>query len=308
VSGRHGAEGRRLLIEPHGDADVFGLRFRAAGGDLDGLHVLREVGDGTKARPFDLEKDLAGLDLLIDGIKDLRLIAIDAVQVPGGRGAAAARKAGALFESLAALARRHNVAVLAVARQAGGDYLSRKPIAFGTLPLGAASTAFVVEFDPGEENWQQLLQVKNELAPDPGTLAFQIVSGERAATVRFDARKIRTSPRELTAREAPGFNSAKAEAIEFLRDLFAGTLQLKVREIEQEARARGLLGTNQPLSQCRALRDARLTLGLTVIREGFGRGGGWVWARSEAADQPQPQAAVTSPPIQPVQAQTEDAG
>ena len=311
-----------LLIEPQGDADVFGLRFRAAGGDWGGLHVLREVKDGSKARPFDLEKDLAGLTPLIEGIKDLRLIAIDAVQVPSGRGPAAARKTDALSEQLSALARRHNVAVLAVAPQTGGDYLSRKPISFGALPLTAARAAFVVEFDPAVENWHLLLQVKNELAPDPGTLAFQIVSGERAATVRFDARKIRTSPRELTAREAPGFNSAKAEAIEFLRDLFAGTLQLKVREIEQEARARGLLGTNQPLSQCRALRDARLTLGLTVIREGFGRGGGWVWARSEAAEadqaEAQPQAAVptptaqstpavTSPPIQPVQAQTQDA-
>jgi len=268
-----------LLIEPQGDADVFGLRFRAAGGDWGGLHVLREVKDGSKARPFDLEKDLAGLTPLIEGIKDLRLIAIDAVQVPSGRGPAAARKTDALSEQLSALARRHNVAVLAVAPQTGGDYLSRKPISFGALPLTAARAAFVVEFDPAVENWHLLLQVKNELAPDPGTLAFQIVSGERAATVRFDARKIRTSPRELTAREAPGFNSAKAEAIEFLRDLFA-------------------------------VRDARLTLGLTVIREGFGRGGGWVWARSEAAeaDQPQPQAAVTSPPIQPVQAQTEDAG
>ena len=314
--------GAVLLIEPQGDPDVFGLRFQAAGGDRAGLHVLREVKDGTKARPFDLDKDLAGLDPLIEGIKDLRLIAIDAVQVPSGRGPAAARKTDALFESLAALARRHNVAVLAVARQAGGDYLSRKPISFGALPLTAARTAFVVEFDPAEENWHLLLQVKNELAPDPGTLAFQIVSGERAAAVRFAAQKIRTSPRELTAREAPGFNSAKAEAIEFLRDLFAGTLQLKVREIEQEARARGPLGTNQPLSQCRALRDARLTLGLTVTREGFGRGGGWVWARPEAAEADQAEAqpqeavptptaqstpAVTSPPIQPVQAQTQDA-
>jgi hypothetical protein len=285
--------------------------------------VLREVGDGTKARPFDLEKDLAGLDPLIDGIKDLRLIAIDAVPVPGGRGAAAARKAEALFESLAALARRHNVAVVAIARQAGGDYLSRKPTSFGTLPLTAASTAFVVEFDPAEENWQQLLQVKNELAPDPGTLGFGIVRRDNAAAVRFGTLKIKTTPRELTAREAPGFNSAKAEAIEFLRDdLFADALQLKVREIEQAARARGLLGPNQPLSQCRALRDARLALGLAVIREGFGRGGGWAWARPEAAGveqaetQPQvavaaetaqPTPAVVSPPIQPMQAQTQEA-
>jgi hypothetical protein len=181
----------------------------------------------------------------------------------------------------------------------------------------------VVEFYPAQENWQQLLQVKNELAPDPGTLAFAIVRRENAAAVRFGTLKIKTTPRELTACEAPGFNSAKAEAIEFLRDdLFADALQLKVREIEQAARARGLLGPNQPLSQCRALRDARLALGLAVIREGFGRGGGWAWARPEAAGveqaetQPQvavaaetaqPTPAVVSPPIQPMQAQTQEA-
>jgi hypothetical protein len=315
-------KGAVLLIAPQGDADVFGLRFAAAGGDLSGLHVLREVKNGTKARPFDLEKDLAGLDPLIGGIKDLRLIAIDAVQVPAGRGQAAARKVDGLFEQLAALARRHNVAVLAIARQAGGDYLSRKPISFGALPLTAATMAFLIEFDPAVENGHLLLQVKNELAPDPGTLAFEIVAGARAAAVSFASLKIRTSPRELTAREAPGFNSAKAEAIEFLCGLFADTLQLKVREIEQEARARGLLGANQPLSQCRALRDARLALGLSVTREGFGRGGAWVWARPKAAEvdhaeaapqdtapaQPlEPTPPVISPPLQPAPTQTQNA-
>jgi hypothetical protein len=253
---------------------------------------------------------------LIEGIKDLRLIAIDAVPVPAGRGAAAARKAEALFECLAALARRHNVAVLAVARQAGGDYLSRKPTSFGALPLTAARTAFLVEFDPAVENGYRLLQVKNELAPDPGTLAFEIVAGARAATVSFGTLKITTTPRELMAHGAPGFNSAKAEAIEFLCHLFADPLQLKVREIEQEARARGLLGANQPLSQCRALRDARLALGLIVTREGFGRGGAWVWARPEAARADQTEAqphaapptpAVISPPIQPAPGQTQNA-
>ena len=244
------------------------------------------------------------------------------MQVPSGRGPAAARKTDALFESLAALARRHNVAVLAVARQAGGDYLSRKPISFGALPLTAARTAFVVEFDPAEENWHLLLQVKNELAPDPGTLAFQIVSGERAAAVRFAAQKIRTSPRELTAREAPGFNSAKAERSNFCATCSPARCSSKSARSSRRRVRGGLLGTNQPLSQCRALRDARLTLGLTVTREGFGRGGGWVWARPEAAEADQAEAqpqeavptptaqstpAVTSPPIQPVQAQTQDA-
>jgi putative DNA primase/helicase len=302
-------KGAVLLIAPQGDADVFGLRFQAAGGDWSGLHTLREVKDGTKARPFDLEKDLAGLAPLIEGIKDLQLIAIDAVPVPGGRGAAAARKAEALFEQLAALARRHKVAVLAIARQAGGDYLNRKPISFATLPLTAATTAFVVEIDPNDEGRRLLLQVKNELSNDPGTLAFSIVRRENAAAITFAPAKPTVSPREFTARNAPSFNSAKAEAIAFLRGLFANTAELKVREIEQEARAVGLLGANQPLSQCRALRDARAALDLTVIRAGFGPGGSWVWAKPDAAEVEADQlhAAVTVPPLQPAPAQTQEA-
>ena len=300
-------QGAVLLIAPQGDADVFGLRFRAAGGELTQLHTLREVKDGAKTRPFDFEKDVAGLNPLIEGIKDLRLIAIDALPVPGGRGAAAARKTEALFEQLAALACRHNVAVLAIARQSGGDYLSRKPVPFGSLPLTAATTAFLVEIDPNDEGRRLLLQVKNELSGDPGTLAFGIVRRENAAAIALAPAKPIVTPRAFTARNAPGFNSAKADAIAFLRGLFAHTPQIKVREIEQEARAVGLLGANQPLSQCRPLRDARAALDLIVIRAGFGPGGSWVWAKPDAAEADQSEAtSVTSPPIQPAPAQTQD--
>jgi putative DNA primase/helicase len=283
-----------LLIAPQGDADVFGLRFAAAGGDLAQLHVLREVKDGIKTRPFDLEKDLAALAALIEGIKDLRLIAIDAVPVPGGRGAAAARKTEALFEQLAALARRHDVAVLAIARQAGGDYLNRKPISFGTLPLTAATTAFLVEIDPNDESRRLLLQVKNELSGDPGTLAFSIVRRENAAAVAFAPTKPTVSPREFTAHNTPGFNSAKAEAIAFLRALFAKATHLKVTDIETEARAAGLMKTDQAISQCRALRDARMALGLIAIRAGFGRNGAWVWATPNCEEEQQIEAPAES--------------
>ncbi len=308
-------KGAVLLIEPQGDPDVFGLRFAAAGGDLSGLHALREIKDGTKARPFDLEKDLALLDPLIAGIKDLRLIAIDAVPVSSGRGLAAARKTDALFQLLAALARRHNVAVLAVARQAGGDYLNRKPISFGTLPLTAARTAFLVEIDPNDEGRRLLLQVKNELSGDPGTLAFGIARHENAAAIAFAPAKPSVSPREVTAPEARAFNSAKAEAIAFLRELFSKKTQLKVIDVEAEAREAGVLKGGQAISQCRALRDARLALGFTVLRAGFGPGGSWVWAKPDAPEtKPQaamsaeptpPTPAVLSPPIQPAQPQTE---
>jgi hypothetical protein len=328
-------KGSVLLIAPQSDPDTFVPRLKAAGTDLAHLHTIRTVKEGTRSRRFNLDKDIAALDPVIAGIKDLHLIVIDAVNVQSGRGRAGAREAGALFDALAELAQRNNVAVLAIAHPVGADYLSRKPISFGALPLTAVCAAFLVETDPADASRRLLLQVKNEVASDPGTLSFCITErrnpqrpSESAASVRFAPQKLALDAREFTARQARGFNSAKAEAIEFLRGLFAGTTHHKVRAIEQEARAIGLLGANQPLSQCRALRDARMALGLLAMREGFGKDGAWVWVKPEAMeaqqeqDEPrseppgepdppehvraasaQPAASVTSPLIAPTQLQ-----
>jgi hypothetical protein len=299
-------KGSVLLIAPQSDPDTFVPRLKAAGTDLACLHTIRTVKEGTRSRPFNLDKDIASLDPLIKGIKDLQMIVIDAVNVPGGRDRVAARAAGAAFDALAELAQRHNVAVLAIAHPVGVDYLSRKPRSFGALPLTAVRAAFLVEADPAGANRRLLLQVKNEVALDPGTLAFRIVDrvnpdrpSESAAGISFASQKLALDPREFTARQARGFNSAKAEAIEFLRGLFADTTHHKVRAIEQEARAIGLLGANQPLSQCRALRDARMALGLMAMREGFGKDGAWVWVGPEAMEAQQQQDEPQSVPPMP---------
>ena len=300
-------KGSVLLIAPQSDPDTFVPRLKAAGTNLARMHTIRTVKDGTRSRRFNLDKDIATLDPLITGIKDLRMIVIDAVHVQSSRGRAAAREAGALFDTLAELAQRHNVAVLAIAHPVGADYLSRKPISLGALPLTAVCAAFLVEADPAEANRRLLLQVKNDLTCDPGTLAFYITErknperpGESAAGVKFAPHKVAVDAREFTARQARSFNSAKAEAIEFLRDLFAGATHHKVRAIEEEARALGLLGANQPLSQCRALRDARMALGLIAMREGFGKEGAWMWVWPELMEaQQQEGEPQTEPPGEP---------
>ena len=295
--------GSVLLIAPASDPDTFVPRLNAAGTNLARLHTIRTVKEGTRSRRFNLDKDIASLDPLIKGIKDLQMIVIDAVDVPSGRDRGAARAAGARFDALAELAQRHNVAVLAIAHPVGADYLSRKPLSFGALPLTAVRAAFLIEADPARADHRRLLQVKNEIARDPGTLSFCITErenpdrpSESAAGVRFAPQKLALDPREFTARQARGFNSAKAEAIEFLRGLFAGTTHHKVRAIEQEARAIGLLGANQPLSQCRALRDARMALGVMAMREGFGKDGAWVWVKPEVMELQQEQDEPRSEP------------
>jgi hypothetical protein len=129
-----------------------------------------------------------------------------------------------------------------------------------------------------------LVQVKNDLAPDQGLLAFRIASrqfdhSQSAARVEFEPQHHPLSAREFAARQARSLNSGTTDAMEFLSTLFGSAKQLKIAQIEHEARAAGLLRANQQLTQSRPLRDARMAMGLGIIREGADSSA-WVWAKA----------------------------
>jgi putative DNA primase/helicase len=279
------AQGLVVLISPDGDTDVLDPRLRAAGADLDRLRGLRVETESAPVPLFDLGHELKQLENAIASRQDLRLIIVDALSVADGR--TGMREARAQFDQLAAFARRHNVAVVAIAQMADADYLARKPSRLNVFALASARMAFAIEIDPADEDRRLLLQMKNEVAADPGTLAFRITShktapGQSAGMVAFESHRPGVSPHEFTERQSRSFNSAKAEAIAFLRDLFGNEMHLPVRDIEAQARAFGLLKPNQPISQCRALRDARIVLGLQAVRRGFAKDGAWSWAKPAA--------------------------
>jgi putative DNA primase/helicase len=194
----------------------------------------------------------------------------------------------------------HNLAVVAIAQMADADYLVRKPARLNALALASARTAFAIEVDPVDEDRRLLLQMKNELSPDPGTLAFRITPhktgpGQSAGTIAFEQHRPGVSPHEFTERQSRSFNSAKAEAIAFLRDLFSNEMRVPVRDIESQASAFGLLKPNQSISQCRALRDARIALGLQAVRTGFAKDGAWSWAKPGAPAQERAEGEPTRP-------------
>jgi hypothetical protein len=161
------------------------------------------------------------------------------------------------------------------------------------LALGAARTAFAIEADPSDEKRRLVLQIKNELAPDCGILAFRIAAhqsdpGQTAARLAFEPQHHPLSVREFRARQARSFNSAKAEAIEFVRGLMGSARELKLPHIEQQARAAGLLGATQALAQCRILREARMAMGLVITREAGGSDA-WVLAKPQMTSPAQAQ-------------------
>ena len=232
-----------------------------------------------------------------------------------------------MLDPLAAFADVHRVAVAAMLTSGGFNDRSPKIAAFDAQALGAARAAFALEADAADARRRVLIEMKNELAPDQGMLAFRIASrelghGQNAARVEFEPQHHPLSPREFAARQTRSLNSATADAIEFLNMLVGGGKQLKISQIEHEARAAGLLRANQALTQSRVLRDARLAMGLAMTREGA-ESGAWVWAKAGAIEsklqnkpqvqsdplrQPDGQSAllsqpVASPPTQPAHMQ-----
>jgi hypothetical protein len=111
--------------------------------------------------------------------------------------------------------------------------------------------------------------------------------GQSAARVSFEPQYHSLSAREFRARQARGFNSARAEATEFIRSLLGSARAIKISQVEQAARAASLLRANQALTQCRVLRDTRMAMGLVLTREGPDTGE-WVWAMAGAQQQQVP--------------------
>ena len=83
----------------------------------------------------------------------------------------------------------------------------------------------------------------------------------------------------------------EAVAAEFLRKALAGKA-LGVPELDKMARAAGLLGESQRITDAKPFRRAKVLLGIRSVRNGFGPRGGWTWelprAREGSAPSPSP--------------------
>ncbi len=68
----------------------------------------------------------------------------------------------------------------------------------------------------------------------------------------------------------------EAVAAEFLRKALA-VEALGVPELDMMARAAGLLGEGQRITNAKVFRRAKRSLGIRSVRDGFGAAGRWAW-------------------------------
>ena len=94
----------------------------------------------------------------------------------------------------------------------------------------------------------------------------------------------------LTPEEAARrIESRQESAAVFLQTLLGGG-PVRVSEVEARARAAGLLGSRQTISQSKIFKHVKTELGIKSVREGFGSRGVWRWVL------PQPASGTTRSP------------
>jgi hypothetical protein len=71
---------------------------------------------------------------------------------------------------------------------------------------------------------------------------------------------------------------------EFLRNVLAGGA-LGVPKLEAMARAGGLLGGGQRITHAKVFKQAKKSLGIRSVRDGFGSGGAWTWVLDQQSSQ-----------------------
>jgi hypothetical protein len=288
------AQGSVIIMSAEdGIEDTIVPRLLAAGADNSRVHIVAAVTkpDGKGRKTFSLKTDVALLEMKANEIGNVRLIVVDPISAymdgADGNGNAETRE---VLEPLSAMANRLRIAVVGVthfSKGGGGGKQSALNRFIGSIAyVAAARAAFAIIEDAEDETRRLLLQAKNNLGPPCKGLAFRIeqrlVAGDiPSSNVMFEGEHVSQSIDEaLTASETRGGTdkrTGKDDAVDFLRAVL-GAGAMPVLEIEQEARAAGLLGAESSISQNKAFRSARSLLGITPQRTGgAGATGKWVW-------------------------------
>jgi putative DNA primase/helicase len=258
-------------------ADTIVPRLKAAGADLDRVHILDWVldpKDSARRQHFDVGVHREALQELIAAIGDVVLIIIDPITAYCGL--ADSHKTADVRQALAPLqevAASTNVAILAIShlnKNSGEGTALNRVVGSGAF-VAVARSAWLIAEDPSDESRRRriLTPLKNNLGDDRTGFAFtvegvELDGGIKSSRVLFEAQPVTVSAEELLSRQAETAEDrgVRSEAEEFLRELLA-TGPLMTKTVEQKAREAGISSIS--------LKRARARLGVKAKKsEGTG--------------------------------------
>ena len=238
--------------------------------------------DGKGRRAFNLQADLDLLEQEIAKTGDVQLVIIDPISSYMGKTDSHKNSdVRGVLEPVGEMAARLRVAVVSVTHKSKGKGNSAINSAIGSVGFtGVARSAFMVDKDPDDQDRRLFLQIKNNIAKDPGGLAFRIgqhlLPGDIVASAIFwDSERVSfTADEILAANESASERPARREAEEFLHDVLKDGPRPS-KDIESEAKEAGI--------SWRTINRAKKTLGIIAERkaengDGLGRSGRWYWS------------------------------
>lgn len=171
-----------ILSAEDGISDTIGPRLKQARADLSRVHVLKGVRQPENSdvlSHFSLERDLRHLEGFMRKFSDTRLIVIDPLSAYLGKSDSHRdAEIRGVLGPLADFAETRDVSVLGVVHNNKAVGMKAVHRVMGsTAFVASARTAWLVCKDREDPtgNRRLMLQIKNNLAPNPGGLAFQIV-------------------------------------------------------------------------------------------------------------------------------------
>jgi hypothetical protein len=262
--------------------------FDAAGADISRITALQAVKridrstGATIENSFCLATDLESLEEAIIETPKCRLVIVDPVSAYLGSVESHTNAAvRGVLAPLAVLAAKHKVAIVVVTHLRKGEgpamYRSMGSLAF----VAAARGVWAVAPDPCDPTGRRrlFLPVKNNLGNDLTGLAYTLStthSPNDQPVVEWDSAPVTISADEALGAGHGGngdgrsddAGSALEEAMDWLREILAEG-PVPTTEVQETAREAGLSWAT--------VKRARPKIGAKAKRDGFGRGGSWLW-------------------------------
>jgi hypothetical protein len=293
--------GSVIILSAEDDpADTIAPRYRAAGGNLDKLHIIRAVQDGDAKRAFSLQVDMRQLEAKIRELRDVACVVIDPVSSYMGKvDSHKNSEVRGVIDPLTEMASSTGAAFLLnthFPKTAPGNKVKAIYRFVGSIAfVGAARTGFAVVKDPEDDSRRLVLPVKSNVGAMPSGLAYaleQALAGYYEADGQAEpiyASRVVWAPepvsisadQAIAAGEGSGQEDEDAakpgqtDAKHFLLRALANG-RMSPKDLQTEAKDAGV-----SWASIRRVKDA---LGVIVEREtveGRGAVGDWYWSLPE---------------------------
>lgn len=212
-----------IMSAEDGLADTIRPRLDAAEGEPARVHALTAIRSGEDERTLTLA-DVATIEQAVRQAAAV-LVIVDVLMayMPAGTNAHRDQDVRTVLAALAAMADRTRAVVLCLRhlnKSGGGNAMYRGGGSIGII--GAARAGYVAGADPDDENRRLLACVKSNLAAEPPTLAYRLVSAENGtARVEWLGQTQHKAGDLIAQREDDDQRSERDEAADWLVDYLA---------------------------------------------------------------------------------------